>query len=309
MNSLTAWKKTSEAVSGLIQTFLHTKRGGTLTAYRQDLEALQRFAETSDVPAAVGGVLEGGALKANQTIAAFRQHMIEGGLAGATINRRLSAIRSLTTLARAVGLIDWTVEVPGVKQVAYRDTRGPDGEGMRRLFKTTRQRTDAKGLRDYAILRLLFDLGLRRAEVTELDLAHVCLTDEILLVRGKGYHDREALTLPGATINALRAWIRVRGRKEGALFYTFDRASDGQARLTCSGLHRIVTRLGRRAGIKVRPHGLRHAAITTALDLTNGDVRAVQKFSRHANVATVIRYDDNRQDLAGDVATQVAETQ
>ncbi|HEX9485609.1 MAG TPA: hypothetical protein VF976_00965 [Gemmatimonadales bacterium] len=55
----------------------------------------------------------------------------------------------------------------------------------------------------------------------------------------------------------------------------------------------------------VRPRGLRHAAITGALDLT-GDQRAVQRFSRHKDVRTLTIYDDNRQDLAGDVAWRVA---
>ena len=56
----------------------------------------------------------------------------------------------------------------------------------------------------------------------------------------------------------------------------------------------------------VRPHGLRHLAITTALDRSNGDVRAVAKFSRHQDLRTLSRYRDNRPDLAGNVAALVA---
>jgi integrase/recombinase XerC len=51
-----------------------------------------------------------------------------------------------------------------------------------------------------------------------------------------------------------------------------------------------------------RPHGLRHEAITSALDATNGNVRAVQRFSGHSDLNTLTRYDDNRQDLGGQVA-------
>ncbi len=58
--------------------------------------------------------------------------------------------------------------------------------------------------------------------------------------------------------------------------------------------------------VKARPHGLRHAAITEALELTSGDGRAVQRFSRHRDVRTIERYDDSRQDLAGEVAWKVA---
>ena len=52
---------------------------------------------------------------------------------------------------------------------------------------------------------------------------------------------------------------------------------------------------------------LRHEAITRALDKTNGDVRTVQRFSRHADPRTLLLYDDHRLDQAGDVARLVAE--
>jgi len=55
-----------------------------------------------------------------------------------------------------------------------------------------------------------------------------------------------------------------------------------------------------------RAHGLRHAAITTALDWT-GDLRAVQPFSRHQDVRVLTVYDDNRADLGEQVAQRVAE--
>ena len=92
-------------------------------------------------------------------------------------------------------------------------------------------------------------------------------------------------------------------RDNGAV--NFDRAGNG-GRLTGSAVYFIVRRLGTKAGLTVRPHGLRHLAITSALDLTKGDVRAVQKISRHKDVRVLNTYDDNRQDLAGDVARLVA---
>jgi integrase/recombinase XerC len=68
-----------------------------------------------------------------------------------------------------------------------------------------------------------------------------------------------------------------------------------------------VRRRGEGTGIRVRPHGLRRAAITAALDLLRGDVRAVQRFTRHHSLATLQRYDDNRLDLASEVARKVAD--
>jgi integrase/recombinase XerC len=67
----------------------------------------------------------------------------------------------------------------------------------------------------------------------------------------------------------------------------------------------VIRSLGDEAGITARPHGLRHASITAALDTSNGDVRAAH--ARHANPQTTLRYDDNRQDLAGKIAVGLAE--
>ena len=76
--------------------------------------------------------------------------------------------------------------------------------------------------------------------------------------------------------------------------------------MTGSSVYRLVRDLGSAVGVKARPHGLRHAAITEALDVTRGDVRAVQRFSRHRDVGVLSAYDDSRQDLGGEVARKVA---
>jgi hypothetical protein len=55
------------------------------------------------------------------------------------------------------------------------------------------------------------------------------------------------------------------------------------------------------------PHGLRHQGITRALDLAKGDVRKVRRFSRHAKLETLLRYDDNRRDEAGAIAHLLGE--
>ena len=127
-----------------------------------------------------------------------------------------------------------------------------------------------------------------------------------MAVLGKGRSQRETLTLPPATRQALAAWVQVRGPEPGPLFTALDRGHRGR-RLSGTGLYLMIRQLGEGAGLRARPHGLRHAAITAALDLTGGDVRKVQRFSRHKNLQTVLRYDDNRQDLGGDVAKRLAE--
>lgn len=125
-------------------------------------------------------------------------------------------------------------------------------------------------------------------------------------VLGKGMTQKIKLSLPASTKKALASWIHVRRASSGPLFTRLDRARSEDCRLTARSIQRIVKNLGRRVGVKATPHGLRHAAITEALDLTNGNIRAVQRFSRHKDVRVLMRYDDNRADLGGNVACLVA---
>ena len=70
----------------------------------------------------------------------------------------------------------------------------------------------------------------------------------------------------------------------------------------------MVASCAKRAGLgSVRPHGLRQTGITTALERTNGNISKVARYSRHASIETVKRYDDNREDAAGEVAALVAQ--
>jgi integrase/recombinase XerC len=154
-------------------------------------------------------------------------------------------------------------------------------------------------------LWLLFGLALRRGEVVALDLEDLNIEEGFLKVMGKGRAHKEVLSLPPKVKAALASWLEVRGMEQGPLFTNFDRRG-GRKRLTGTGLYKMIQELGAGAGMTVRPHGLRHAAITRALDLTNGDVRSVQKFSRHRNIQTVVLYDDSRRDMGGAVARLVA---
>ena len=163
-----------------------------------------------------------------------------------------------------------------------------------------------KGLRDVALLRLLHDLGLRRSEAVRLDIDDVDLPGNRIFILSRGRSRKEPVTLPEPTRAALAAWLEARGSEPGPLFVNFDRAGKGH-RLTGTAVYHIVGWLGAKAGLTVRPQELRHLAITTALERTNGDVRAVAKFSRHKDLRPLSRYRDNRPDLAGKVASLVAE--
>jgi integrase/recombinase XerC len=286
------------SAEAVLASWLATKDPKTVAAYRRDLATFAAYL----APHTFAAFCATDAGTAHAVALAYRSHLLASGLSPATVNRRLSAVRSVLAYARMVGLVAWRLEVPGVEGATLRDTRGPGAAGVARMLAAAG--TTPKARRDVALLRLLFDLGLRREEVVTLDLAH--LEAGGVWVLGKKRRDRERLTLPAPTRAALEAWLVDRGDAPGPLFTNLDRAGKGE-RLTGRSVARVVNALAIAAGVgHVAPHAIRHAAITHALDVTAGDVRRVAKFSRHRDLRTLTVYDDNRRDLGGEVAALVA---
>jgi len=74
--------------------------------------------------------------------------MLDAGLAPATVNRRLSALRSIVQLGRTFGMVTWSREIDGVKTKAYRDTAGPGLQGVTAVKRqAAKHRSPAKAAR------------------------------------------------------------------------------------------------------------------------------------------------------------------
>jgi integrase/recombinase XerC len=277
----------------------------TRRAREQDIADLARFLVCPDPSQGCALFLAGGAPQANAIATAYTRSMRDKPLAPATINRRVSTLRRLVKLGRRFELLSWGLDVDSQRVESYRDTTGPGRSGWLRLLNvaTKAAARTAKGKRDLAIVLLLHDLGLRRAEVTTLDLADVDAEGGRLLVIGKGKAEKAPMTLNARTLLALAEWTAARGIEPGALFVRMDKARPkGQlARLDGDAIHLVVGQLGRKAKLArpVRPHGLRHEAVTRVLQLTNGNIVAGQAFARHADPKTTQRYNDSRADVAG----------
>src|SRR3954470_9513971 len=294
----------------LLGAFLAGRKFTTLRAYAKDLADFAAYLGLPDARSAVEALVAGSAGQANTLALGYKAHLTDRGLAPATIARRLAALRSVVKLARTLGQVTWTIDIGSPKAEAYRDTRGPGLEGWRGMLTVARKRaTTPKGKRDLALIRLMHDLGLRRGEVVTLDLVDVDLEARTVAVIGKGKSERVPVTLNQPAAAALADWIAARGDGSGALFVRLDRAADRPTRLDAGNVARIAKDLGRRAGVArgTNPHGLRHQGITRALDLAGGDVRKVRRFSRHAKLETLLRYDDNRRDEAGAIAPLLGE--
>jgi len=112
--------------------------------------------------------------------------------------------------------------------------------------------------RDTAIIRLLLDTGARLSEITLLDLDHVDLRRDLVLVRGKGDRQR-AIPFGERTGQALTRYLRVRSRHVGARLPALFLAERGRVRLEPNGVKLMLRRRGERAGIsRMHAHRLRH---------------------------------------------------
>ena len=220
-------------------------------------------------------------------------------LAEATINRRLAAIKSLVNMGLNLGVCDFNLaRIKGETIQKYRDTTGIDKASFERILSTCNRQTVA-GKRDYALLRLLWGNALRRNEVSQLSIKDFDPNAKTLQILGKGKGTQYQLVdLGTATTTAISEWLAVRPGKANEadpIFVALDFASIGH-RLTGDGIYKLVQRKTKQAGIdkQMSPHRIRHSAITAALDATDGNVRKVQKLSRHKNLNTLMQYDDNR---------------
>jgi site-specific recombinase XerD len=183
------------------------------------------------------------------------------------------------------------IELPRVKrkQVSFLQQ-----EELQRLFSEIKPE-GLIGLRDRAIVALLYSSGLRVSELTKLDRGHINLKRREFMVRGKGQKDRLVFIDDGSA-ELLEQYLNRRTDSLQPLFIRYggheavDQSGDF-GRLTPRSIQRIVAHYARLAGItkKVSPHTLRHSFATDLL-MNGADLRSVQTLLGHSNIATTQIY-------------------
>ncbi|MEG3958687.1 tyrosine-type recombinase/integrase [Microcoleus sp. herbarium2] len=284
----------------VLKQLLADKRSeNTRRAYERDVnDFLQTMTGTPAVPDNVLEFLHLEERQAVSVVLKYKAKLIDKGLKEATVNRRLAAVKSLVEMGRKLGACHYSLEdIKGEKIVGYRDTTGVDRPTFERILQQCDLATLA-GKRDYALLRLLWGNALRRNEISQLSVCDFDPAGKTLRILGKGRGTQaETIDLGSATVQAIADWLEERGSfsHDSPLFIALDSAHSGH-RLSGDGICKMVVRHSEKAGIKkqMSPHRIRHSAITAALDATDGDVRKVQKLSRHRNLNTLMIYDDNR---------------
>lgn len=246
----------------------------------------------------------------------FRNRLMKGGAAKATVNRKLSVVRGLFERAIAEGWVDRNpaTRVRGLKADQESPTAGLTLREARDLLAGIEGQT-LPGIRDHCLLFLMLRTGLRRSEVAGIYLGDFSRRDgyKVLTVRGKGNKSRIVKIAPDV-LRCCREWVEASGREWAAdepLFVALRKSRDGHrvaghAPLTVDGIWRIVLRRADEAGLSARitPHSLRHTFVTLALQ-GGAPLHKVQYAAGHADPRTTERYDRKRDNLDDNAADYV----
>jgi integrase/recombinase XerD len=269
--------------------YLEFERGlsrNTLEAYRSDLLQFGRFLEGRELDAVTASSAD---------VSDFLTELASGNgrpaASPATIQRKAACLRSFYRHLRREGVRDSdpTATLSGPRR-GRRLPKVLNRDEVLRLLEQPKG-TDPSGLRDRALLELMYACGLRASEAIGVDVQDVDLEGGVLRARGKGSKER-VVPIGSKAVDATRIYLArgrpklVRDREEPSVFVNFR----GE-RLTRQGLYKIVRRHAASAGLadRMSPHTLRH---TFATHLLAGgcDLRSVQEMLGHADVATTQIY-------------------
>jgi len=264
--------------------YLSVERGlsqNTLTAYSNDLEKLSRFAATRNKNLQ--------SLKPDD-LSDFIRELSKAGLGPRSIARNLVALRGFYKFLVQDGHLkndpSANLEAPKSWQSLPRFLTDDEVE---RLLNTPDSTTDA-GLRDKAMLEVLYATGLRVSELVGLTSGSIDLELGFVKVLGKG--GKERIVPVGLTaISWLRKYVQIRPRLISkakptlALFLT-----DTGTPFTRQSFWKTIVAYGNRAGIgHINPHLLRHSFATHLLE-HGADLRSVQMMLGHSDISTTQIY-------------------
>jgi integrase/recombinase XerC len=273
--------------------YIHIEKGysaHTIRNYESDLKQFAEFVE------AKGDVKQGGPGIGLVDHALIRSYL--GALfdkcGRTTIARKLSALKSFFKYLelRGAAPLNPAAEIATPKQGQHIPTYLPIDD----MFALLEQpdRGEELGLRDSAILEVLYSTGLRVGELVALDMERLDLDSRLVKVLGKGRKER-LLPIGRKAISAIREYLGCTEKKRKKAGYSktygpvFLNYRGG--RLSTRSVNRLVKRYARKCGIqaKISPHSLRHTFATHLLD-GGADLRSIQELLGHVNLSTTQKY-------------------
>lgn len=272
-----------EQIDNFLQ-YIAAERGfssNTAGAYRNDLTQFAGFLRD------IGH--EGWNLS-RETLHRYRAFLYERRYADTTVARKIAAVRSFLHFLEAEGIVgsDLTehLESPRIGKYLPHSIPEDDVEFLLAMPATD----NPTGLRDRAMLRMLWATGMRVTELISLDIEHVDMTTDTVRCLGKGSKERQipfGLKARGALAHYVEDGRPTLARRaiEQALFLNHH----GE-RLTRQGFWLILKAYSRRAGIdRISPHTLRHSFATHLLN-NEAELRVVQELLGHSNISTTQIY-------------------
>lgn len=261
----------------------------TVQAYRRDLLRYQEYLGSRGI----GSLAE----VTRVDVEEFRRHLDHIGLAPASVTRCVVAVRNLHRFAVGSGQLQ--ADVTAGMSPGTRSRRLPKALSMDQVesLLAAPDTSTVEGLRDAALLELLYGTGARVSEICALDVDDIrpVLDDPDLGLRLIGKGDKERIVPLGSyAAKAVDAWL-IRGRPAWAEIGNGEHAlllNTRGRRLSRQSAWAVIRRAGEAAGLDVEhlsPHSLRHSYATHLLD-GGADVRVVQELLGHSSVTTTQIY-------------------
>lgn len=230
-------------------------------------------------------------------VEAIKTWLLESGRKPATVNKYLAALRGVLRAAWLMGLIGAEDYRRAAAVKSVRASTLPAGRELSKgeiaaLMAACTSDDSPAGVRDAAIIGVMYVGGLRRSEVVALTVDDVDIDAGRITVRaGKGRKERTVYLTNGA-LDALRDWLAVRGDTPGALFVPVLKNGVLQyRRLTTQAVYNMLRKRAAQAGVKAfSPHDVRRTFVSHLL-AAGADIAIVARLAGHASVTTTARYD------------------
>ena len=254
----------------------------TIKAYTGDLDAFAAYVGERDWKTIDHVAIRG-----------FLSHLYDKGLSKTSVARALAAVRSLYRWLAQEGIVEQNpAKLVSTPRLAVKLPRVPTIEEVNSVLDGKMPEAASSPERDRLLLELLYGCGIRNSELVGINLEDMRISNEAILIRGKGKKERYVPfgeSVRNALVNYLpwrQQLLATRKKVTPALL-----VNQRGGRLTTRSVGRIVKRIAVAKGLSpdVHPHTLRHAFGTHLLE-EGADLRSIQELLGHERLATTQRY-------------------